>query len=83
MRNNTNLNVSNVQFCTKLNTVTFRGKLLCTFVQTVKSQTDLQYEYGIYRLQKGCGYGVACLTVLGSFLMSSFSIYWVFKISEK
>lgn len=33
--------------------------------------------------KKGCGYGVACLTVLGSFLMSVFSIYWVFKMSKE
>lgn len=52
--------------------------------KAVKSQTtDLKYEFGISRLQNGCGCGGAYLTVLGSFLMSSLSIYWVFKMSEK
>lgn len=52
--------------------------------KAVKSQIRaLKYEFGFCRLQKGCGCDGAYLTVLGSFLMSSFSIYWVFKMSEK
>lgn len=85
LRNNNNLHVANVWFCTKLHTVTFQEKkLLCTFVQSCKvSVRALKYEFGFCRLQKGCGCGGACLTVLGSFLMSSFSICWVFNMSEK
>lgn len=85
LRNSNNLHVSNVWFCTKLHTVTFQErKLLCTFVQSCKvSIRALKYEFGFCRLQKGCGCDGAYLTVLGSFLMSSFSIYWVFKMSEK
>lgn len=33
--------------------------------------------------KKGCGYGVACLTLLESFLMLVFSICWVFKQSKE
>lgn len=65
LRNSNNLHVSNVWFCTKLHTGTFREKKQTSFAplsKAVKSQTTaLKYEFGISRLQKGCGCGGALL----------------------
>lgn len=80
MRRDTNLNVSNVEFSTKLH---LEENYFAPLSKLYSHKQACNMNTGSTDFKKGCGYGVACLTLLESFLMLVFSICWVFKQSKE